>query len=255
LTEIPDWSRVAKRLRSRFADQIFKPQEERMKRRLYKSYVAAIGLFALGVCVSAAQADDKATAEETVTSAAKTFNTFVADPDMTWFRDHIKNAKAVMIVPQLVKAGFIFGGSGGTGVVSVHDDATGDWSYPSFATVGSVSWGLQAGAEAAEVVLMAMTVKGRDSLLSTKAQLGADASVAAGPVGAGAQAATVDILQFSRSKGIFGGLTLEGSVVGVREKLNHAYYGQPVQPVDILISRTVTNPQAAPLLKALAAGK
>ena len=102
---------------------------------------------------------------------------------------------------------------------------------------------------------MAMTVKGRDSLLSTKAQLGADASVAAGPVGAGAQAATVDILQFSRSKGVFGGLTLEGSVIGVRNKLNHAFYGQEVRPVDILISRTVSNPQADPLVKALSIGR
>jgi len=226
-----------------------------MKRRLHKSYVAAIGLFALGVCAGAVQADDKATAEETVTKATTTFNTFLADPNMTWFRDNLPKAKAVMVVPQLVKAGFIFGGSGGTGVVSVHDDETGEWSYPSFATVGSVSWGLQAGAEAAEVVLMALTVKGRDSLLSTKAQLGADASVAAGPVGAGAQAATVDILQFARTKGVFGGLTLEGSVVGVRTKLNQAYYGQEVQPVDILISRKVSNPQADPLLEALSKGK
>jgi len=226
-----------------------------MKRRSYKSYLAAIGLFALGACASAVQADDKATAETAVTNATKTLNTFLVDPNMTWFRNHVKDAKAVMIVPQLVKAGFIFGGSGGTGVVAVHDEDTGAWSYPSFATVGSVSWGLQAGAEAAEVILMAMTVKGRDSLLSTKAQLGADASVAAGPVGAGAQAATVDILQFARSKGVFGGLTLEGSVVGVRTKLNNAYYGQEVQPVDILISRKVSNPQADPLLQALSKTK
>jgi lipid-binding SYLF domain-containing protein len=226
-----------------------------MIKRLYKYSVAAIGLFALGICASAVQADDKASAEKTVADATTTFNTFLADPNMTWFRDNIQNAKAVMVVPQLVKAGFIFGGSGGTGVVSVHDEETGTWSNPSFATIGSVSWGLQAGAQAAEVVLMAMTVKGRDSLLSTKAQLGADASVAAGPVGAGAQAATVDILQFSRSKGVFGGLTLEGSVIGVRNKLNHAFYGQEVRPVDILISRTVSNPQADPLVKALSIGR
>jgi lipid-binding SYLF domain-containing protein len=222
-----------------------------MIRRLYKSYFAAIGLFALGICGSPVLAEDKATAEETVTKATDTFKTFLADPDMTWFRNHVKNAKAVMVVPQLVKAGFVFGGSGGTGVVSVRDEKTGTWSAPSFATIGSVSWGLQAGIQATEVVLMAMTVKGRDSLLSNKAQLGADATVAAGPVGAGVQAATVDILQFARAKGVFGGLSLEGSVVGVRNKLNQAYYGQEVQPVDILISRKVSNPQAAPLLRAL----
>jgi len=202
-----------------------------------------------------ADASDKAKAEEVVTEAVATVRDFQSDPDMGWFRDNIKNAKAVMIVPTLVKAGFIFGGSGGTGVVSVHDGKAGSWSYPSFATVGSVSWGLQAGGEAAQVVLMAMTDKGRDSLLSTKAQLGADASVAAGPVGAGAQAATVDILQFSRTKGLFGGLTLEGSVIGVRDSLNQAYYGKAVQPVDILITRSVENPQADPLLETLGKSK
>lgn len=211
--------------------------------------VAAV--LSLAAATVNADASDQAKAEEVVTEANATLQDFRDDPDMTWFREHIKDAKAVLIVPTLVKAGFIFGGSGGTGVVSVHDEKAGGWSYPSFATIGSVSWGLQAGGEAAQVVLMAMTDKGRDSLLSTKAQLGADASVAAGPVGAGAQAATVDILQFSRTKGIFGGLTLEGSVIGVRDSLNNAYYGKVVQPVDILITRSVENPQAKPLIETL----
>lgn len=214
--------------------------------------ILAASVFALGaaqVYAASSPAKDKAEAEKVVNGATKTINDFAADPHMGWFRDNVKNAKAMMIVPSLVKAGFIFGGSGGTGLVLARDNLV--WRGPSFATVGSVSWGLQAGASDAQVVMMAMTDRGKDALLSNKFQAGADASVAAGPVGAGAQAATTDILQFTRSKGVFGGLSLEGSVIAVRDSLNHAYYGKPVTPVDILVKGDVTNHQAASLIKAV----
>jgi lipid-binding SYLF domain-containing protein len=213
----------------------------------------AASVFALGAvqAYAASPAKDKAEAEKVVNGATKTINNFAADPNMTWFRDNVKNAKAMLIVPSLVKAGFIFGGSGGTGVVLARDNQV--WRGPSFATAGSVSWGLQAGGSVAEVVMMAMTDKGKDALLSNKFQAGADASVAAGPVGAGAQAATTDIVQFTRSKGVFGGLSLEGSVIAVRDSLNQAYYGKTVSPVDILVKGDATNPQAASLIKAVTA--
>lgn len=191
-----------------------------------------------------ALASDKADAEQVVTQARATFQDFVNDPNMRWFRDHIKKAKAVLIVPSLVKAGFIFGGSGGTGVLLAEHADRGEVSYPAFYTVGSVSYGLQIGAEVAQVVMLIMTEKGLNSLLTTKVQLGGDVSVAAGPVGAGAQAATADVIQFSRAKGVFGGLTLEGAVVAIRDGLNEAYYGKKVLTTDILITRSVRNPQA-----------
>jgi lipid-binding SYLF domain-containing protein len=199
-------------------------------------------------------AKDKAEAVKVVNGSVTVLQDFSADPNMTWYRDNVHKAKAVLIIPTLVKAGFIFGGSGGTGVVLVRDEATNTWKGPSFATAGSVSWGFQAGGSAAQVVMMAMTDKGKDALLSNKFQAGADASVAAGPVGVGAQAATVDILQFARSKGLFGGLSLEGSVIAVRDSLNHAYFGEPVTPVDILVKGNVRNPQADVLIKKLTAG-
>jgi lipid-binding SYLF domain-containing protein len=216
----------------------------------------ALSTFALGSVPALASdaAKDKAEAEKTVKESVTVLKDFSADPNMTWYRDHITKAKAVLIIPTLVKAGFIFGGSGGTGVVLARDEATNTWKGPSFATAGSVSWGLQAGGSAAQVVMMAMTDKGKDALLSNKFQAGADASVAAGPVGAGAQAATTDIVQFTRSKGLFGGLSLEGSVIAVRDSLNHAYYGKTTSPVDILIKGSVKNPQADVLVKQLTAG-
>jgi lipid-binding SYLF domain-containing protein len=170
---------------------------------------------------------------------------------MTWFRDNIPNAKAVLIVPKLVKAGFVFGGSGGHGVVMSRDETAGVWRGPSFATAAAASVGFQAGVSVAEVVMMAMTEKGKNALLSNKFQVGADVSVAAGPVGAGAQAATTDILQFVRSKGLYGGLNLEGTVIDVRDSLNGGYYGKKVSPVDILVKGDVKNPQADALVKQL----
>ena len=225
-----------------------------MKHTLYTKAWGWLAVSAIVLGSAQAAANDKADADKTVNGAVTVLKNFSADPNMTWYREHITKAKAVLIIPNLVKAGFIFGGSGGHGVVLAHDDKANVWRGPSFATAGSVSWGLQAGGSAAEVVMMAMTEKGKNALLSNKFQAGADASVSAGPVGTGAQAATTDIVQFSRSKGLFGGLSLEGSVITVRDSINQAYYGKPVTPVDILIEGNVKNPKADPLIKALTAG-
>ena len=185
--------------------------------------------------------------QELVNKAKASIEAFKAHPDMTWFRDHLPNAKAVMIVPVLIKGGFIFGGSGGHGVLLVHDAGTDTWSYPAFNFMGSVTFGLQIGAEAAEVVLMVMTEKGVNAMLSTEFKLGADVSLAAGPIGAGAHAATTDVLAFSRDKGLFGGLTIEGAVIKPRDEWNQAYYGAPLNTVDIVIKHEAKNPGADPL--------
>lgn len=194
-------------------------------------------------------AEDKP--QEIVDGAITTLNNFTADPDMSWFRDHLRDAMGVLIVPSLLKAGFVFGGSGGSGVLLSRVPDTTKWSYPAFYTLGSGSFGLQAGAEKAEVVLLVMTEKGMNAMLGNKFQLGADASVAAGPVGIGAQAATADILQFSRSKGIFGGLTMEGAIIAVRDKWNLEYYGKEVSPEDILFKHIPQSAGADPLRNAV----
>lgn len=151
-----------------------------------------------------------------VSDADTTLNNFLRDPEMTWFRDNLPSARGVLIVPSFVKAGFIFGGAGGNGTLLVHDNSK-SWSYPAFYTVASGSVGLQAGAEVAEVILMIRSQRGADAMLSNSFKLGADASVTAGPVGAGAQVQTSDILAFSRSKGLYGGVSLDGSVISTRD--------------------------------------
>jgi lipid-binding SYLF domain-containing protein len=174
----------------------------------------------------------------------------MSDPDMAYLKEHLREAKGILIVPSLLKAGFIFGGSGGSGVLIVNDAKKGQWSQPAFYTIGSVSFGLQIGGDAAEVIMMLRTQKAVDAMLTTSAKLGGDASVSAGPVGAGAKSNVMtDIFSFSRSQGAFAGLALDGSVVATRDKWNAAYYGKPASPVDILVTHSVSNPGSAELRK------
>ena len=207
----------------------------------------------LSFTVLPAKAEDPASAEaqELVNKARLSFQSLLRDPNMTWFRDHLKDAKGVLIVPQLLKAAFFVGGSGGSGVLLARNEKTGEWSEPAFYTLGSGSFGLQFGAEASEVILLVMTPRGVEALLTSTLKLGGDASVAIGPVGGGVQGATAnlsaDILSFARSKGLFAGISLEGAVVAARDDWNNAYYGKAVRPLDILINRSVSNSHSAEL--------
>ena len=188
----------------------------------------------------------------TVDKALVTFRNFMADEEMEWFQKNLKDAKALLIVPNLLKAGFILGGSGGSGVLVVRDAKTGNWSQPAFYTAGSVTYGLQIGGEAAEVIMMIRTQKALDSLYTTEFKLGGDVSVAAGPMGKGSKAnVTAAVVSFAKSKGLFAGLNMEGSVLKVNEKANKAYYGKAVSPLDIVVKNEASNPGSASLLAEL----
>jgi len=188
----------------------------------------------------------------TVDKALVTFRNFMADREMEWFKKNVKDAKGLLIIPNLLKAGFILGGSGGSGVLVVRDPKTGSWSQPAFYTIGSVTYGLQIGGEAAEVIMMIRTQKALDSLYTTEFKLGGDVSIAAGPVGIGSKSTvTAAILSFAKSKGLFAGLNLEGSVLKVSDKANKDYYGKAVSPLDIVVKNAASNPGAAPLLDEL----
>ncbi len=202
--------------------------------------------------ISTASADDYTDIQALVDQSTILMKSFGDDPEMTWFQHNIQYAKAVFIVPQMLKAGFFIGGSGGSGVLLSRDMKTNIWSYPVFYSMGAVSFGLQIGGEASEIVLMVMTDKGMDSMLSTSFKLGADVTVATGPLGQGAKAATADILAFARSKGAFLGVSIEGAIVNPRDKWNAAYYKQKVSPADIIIRNTTHNPQADALRTAVA---
>src|SRR5258708_3842115 len=119
--------------------------------------------------------------QELVNAAETTFSNFVRDPDMTWLQRHIGPARAVLIAPQVVKAGFIFGGSGGRGVLFARNQQTGRWEGPAFYNLATASVGFQAGVAVAETVTLVTSEKGLNSLLAHSVKLGGDASVAAGP--------------------------------------------------------------------------
>ena len=202
-----------------------------------------------------ALASDKSDAQAMVTKADMTFNSFMSDKNFSEMRKLSRTAKGIFIAPQVLKGAFVVGASGGTGVFLARGDS-GTWSNPAFYTIGSVSFGFQIGGQASEVILLAMTERGVTTLLQSSVKLGADVGIAAGPYGAGAQAATAnisaDILAFSRSKGLYGGVSLDGAVVDVRDSLNKAYYGKPVTPTDILVKRDVSNAHANKLRASVA---
>jgi lipid-binding SYLF domain-containing protein len=188
-----------------------------------------------------------------VDKARATFQIFMADENMSWLQRNLKEAKGLLIIPSLLKGGYIIGGSGGSGVLVVRDEKTDDWSQPVFYTMGSLTFGLQIGGEAAEVIMMARTQRALDSLYASSFKLGGDTSVAAGPVGIGAKANVVaDFVSFTRSKGAYAGVSLEGAVIKIRNEWNRAYYGKEVRPVDIVVKRSVSNPGSADLRTALA---
>jgi lipid-binding SYLF domain-containing protein len=210
---------------------------------------------ALVSVVAAAQpsaADEALDARQLVEKSQLTMDSFMTDNEIQAIRDLMTKARGVFIAPQVLKGAFIVGASGGSGVFLAREDQAKQWSGPAFYTIGSVSFGLQIGGEASEVILLAMTERGVSAMLSSNVKLGADASVAVGPVGAGASAATAalsaDIIAFSRAKGLYGGISLDGAVVAVRGDWNRAYYGKEVNPSEILVRRAVSNPQAASLI-------
>jgi len=220
------------------------------------AFATILAAMLLVAAAPGAIAADEEDAQGIVDKARVTFDGFMRDDNYKWMRDHLKDAKGVLIYPQVLKAGYIFGGSGGTGVLLSREGKTGDWSNPSFYTMGSVSFGLQIGGESAEVVLLVMSQKGMDSLLTSKFKLGGDASVALGPVGGGAKSdVTADFISFSRSKGLYAGLNVDGSYLSVRDTLNKAYYGKAVAPVDIIIKQSVRNKGADPLREELKKAK
>ena len=225
-----------------------------MKRLSILLLAAALAVALLGM-PGAAAANDKSEAREIVTKANLTYNSFMSDKNFTEMRKLSRSAKGIFIAPQVLKGAFVVGASGGTGVFLVRS-SEGKWTNPAFYTIGSVSFGFQIGGQASEVILLAMTERGVTTLLQSSVKLGADVGIAAGPFGAGAQAATAnisaDILAFSRSKGLYGGISLDGAVVDVRDSLNKAYYGRSVTPTEILVKQSVSNAHADSLRASVA---
>lgn len=154
----------------------------------------------------------------------------------------LQNAYAIAVIPNQIKAGFMIGGSYGKGILVVRRP-DGRWSNPSFISMGAGSIGWQIGAQASDIILVFKSRKGVDNIASGKFTLGADANVAAGPVGRHTSAATdvqlkAEIYAYSRNRGLFAGVSLEGSVISIDKKANQAYYGAGASDAATILSDT-----------------
>ena len=183
---------------------------------------------------------------------------FLEKPEYEKMRLYVQNAYGVLVVPDLLKGGFIVGGEYGTGVILGRDPQTGLWSEPAFFDVYGGSLGLQVGGQAMDVIYTFMNQAAVQKVLTTRFKLGADASGALGPVGAGVGAGTTasfgeDVYIFSRNIGLYGGFSLDGTVIVPKNEWNKGYYGQPYSPDQIVRQRIVPNqPGTAALRNTLA---
>ena len=178
----------------------------------------------------------------------------MSTPDKGIPEEVLSGAKCIVVVPDLIKGGFVFGGKHGRGVATCRT-AEG-WSAPAFVSVGGGSWGLQIGVEDVDLVMLVMNDQGMQHLLSSKFELTGEGSVAAGPVGRHASAGTdwkmnTEMLTYSRSKGVFAGLTLEGAVVEQDNDSTHAIYGKHMLFRSILSGKATTPASADAFIKAV----
>jgi len=189
-----------------------------------------------------------------VDRATLTVQEMLGDKDASDARSLMRRSKGVMVCPRIFKAGFFFGGQGG-GCVMVGRSARG-WSMPAFYGLGSGSFGLQIGVQDAQIIFIILTDKGLQALLDNQFKIGADASVAVASIGAGISGSTTaafdaDIVAYAAARGLFAGVSVEGSLINVRSDWNQAYYGRPTAAQQIVISHEGSNPGAEPLREML----
>ena len=211
-------------------------------------------LVVLGLALSAA-ADDQGKAADRVQSAADVLNAIQAAPDQGIPEEVLGSAECVAVVPSMLKGGFIFGARYGKGVASCRTPK--GWSAPAFFSVKGGSFGLQIGGQAVDLVMLIMNQNGMRNLLSSKFKLGADASVAAGPVGRHAAADTdwkmrAQVLSYSRARGIFAGLELNGAVIAQDKDSTREFYGHMVSTKASLQGEAEAPKAAYPFLDTLA---
>ena len=200
--------------------------------------------------------DKRSTANDLVNQATETVQRFKTMPDLKEFANYMPTARGIVVLPSVIKGGFMLGGEGGNGVLLAKTD-DGSWSQPAFYVLGAASIGLQMGLQDTEIILVLRSDEAVAAILEHQGKLGADTGLTLGTLGKGAEVSTTanigfDVLAFANSKiGLFGGAALEGAVLARRVDLNEAYYGRGATPRGILYQGQAQNPQAEPLRAAL----
>ncbi|MFQ5765375.1 MAG: lipid-binding SYLF domain-containing protein [Rhodospirillales bacterium] len=214
------------------------------------------GLFGLQACQEFTETPAEGSAR-LVDWSADTVENFARLPQLKEFAKSLPDARAVLILPAIVKAGFFVGAEGGSGVL-VAREPDGSWGQPAFYTLGAASFGLQLGLQDTETVLVIRNDGALQAIIDHQGKFGADIGITAGFYGAGMEASTttnlgVDVLAFTNAKvGAFAGASLEGAVLARRRDMNEAFYGAGATPRGIVLEGRYKNPKADRLRSVLA---
>ena len=199
-----------------------------------------LSVFGLGACAGPTPPQASASRSERLVEQSRlVLRDFLDDEQYQRMRVYVQNAYAIVVVPDLLKGGFLAGTERGTALMLVRNPTTGGWGQPAFYDVYGGSLGLQFGVKTSDVVLTIMNEEAVKRLVGSGFKLGADASVAAGRIGSTIGAATTthfgeDLYVFARDQGLFGGFAIDGSYIAAKNDWNSAYYGRPVEPWEVM---------------------
>lgn len=216
-------------------------------------FAAALSISIVMLKNAPAEADSKEVAK--INDAIDVLHAMALMPEKEIPPSLLRNAYGIAVIPGVIKAGFIIGGRFGSGIVMLRNDKTGQWTNPSFIQIGGGSVGWQIGAESTDIILVFKSRKSVENMMKGKFTLGADAGVAAGPVGRQASASTdiqlkAEIYSYSRSRGLFAGISVEGAVLQIDDEANKAFYGEAVaKSADIFTDEEIKAPPVVKRLK------
>ena len=220
-----------------------------------------IGLLSVVLCVAsvfAAPLVAQTEEAERVAVSTRVIAEIMDAPDAAIPGAVLENAEAIAVFPSTLKAGFIFGGHRGRGVISARREGAGGWSAPAFLTLTGGSFGLQIGGQSVDVVLVIMNRRGLEKLLQSEFKIGGDASAVVGPLGRDLEASTdsllqAEILSYSRTRGLFAGVSLKGSTILADTDANERFYGDALDSQEIVLDQKAGQPHDADVVSALQA--
>ena len=200
--------------------------------------------------------------QKLIEDAAALAKSLLTDPKWSAYRAHFKQAKGIILAPDVIRAGLVVGGSGGQCIVLARKTSVDGWSSPSFCAIGEATIGLQIGFEKLEVMLLVMNDNALARIAAGTATLGGEAGMSVGLIGSTVESAgtatmdfDVELLAFARGQGLYGGVTLDGGYIGPDNTYNYAYYGQKVAAEEILFQHKVNSPHTNMLHDALLYGE
>lgn len=219
-------------------------------RHMFLTFLSLVAVLTISGCTTLSSASNEEKAASLVAKSEQVFSEFWASSEkpLQQMRKLYPDAMGIVILPGVLKGGFVFGAEGGSGVLLARD-LSGRWGYPAFYTMAAGSVGFQAGGQSSDIVLLLFSQKAVSALVNNQGKFGADLGLTVGTVGAGVEASTTsnvgaDILAFSSGTGVFAGASLEGAVMIARNDFNNAYYATDTTAEQIILNGALSNPNA-----------